>query len=801
MGLQYKVDITMIRIGTRTSKLALAQTEIVKKKILDAFPEEKIEIVPIITKGDKELNKPLASFGGKGVFTKEIEEKLLDGSIDIAVHSAKDIPMECKKGLTLGAVIEREDPRDVMVTTSGIATKNMGLKSIIGTSSLRRELQIKSINPHLTVKSLRGNVPTRLEKLRNGFYDGIILAAAGLKRLGLDNEEDLFYEYFDMEEFLPAAGQGILALEIRKNTLKHVMDILNQKVTESILLAEREFLTVLGGSCNSPCGIYCKDEEEGFSIRGMYAKDGIHPIYASMKITENRQQDLLQMAGKLANQLKIKKVSLVGAGPGQKDFISKKALDCVKAADVIIYDNLISPSILNKAKLDAELIYVGKRSNAHSMKQENINQLLITKALEGHYVVRLKGGDPFIFGRGGEEALALEAKEIPYEIVCGISSSYSVPALAGIPVTHRSISSSVHIVTGHEGNHKINPIVDYHTLAKETGTLVFLMGFHHLEEITGQLISYGKDKETPVAVIQSGGTARQRVIKGTLATITSKVKEANLGTPAIIVIGNVVDLQEKIKCVEELPLSGKRILLTGTRNIATELEKKLDPLGAETVSISLIETNLYRSEKTDQILQQLQQYQWIVFVSVAGVRSFFTTLNILKIDRRTLASVKFAVVGISTAKVLEEYGYYCDFVPSEYRSKILAKEWIPQLKKDDKVLLVRGKTGSNYLENCLAKESISYDISYVYETIQDNRRIDEINRNYDTMDYVIITSGFGGKVLADMLEYKNSKCKIVAIGPETARACYNAGLSVQIVAREYNADGIVRAILQDVIHF
>lgn len=775
----------------------MVQTELVKEKILEAFPQEEIEIVPIITKGDIELKKSLASFGGKGVFTKEIEEQLLDGTIDIAVHSAKDVPMELAEGLSLGAVLEREDCRDVLVTVSGVSAKAMPAQSVIGTSSLRRELQIKRMNPFVTVKTLRGNVPTRLEKLRDGQYDGIILAAAGLKRLGLDKEKDLSYEYFEPENFLPAAGQGLLAVEIRKGTLGEVMEVLNCKEAEAVLLAERKFLTVLGGSCNAPCGVCCEKRSEGFFMRGMYAKNNAAPQYISMNTQENNAEAAVRLAEAVAGKLKVKKVSLVGAGPGVKEAVSRKAMHCIRRADVIIYDNLISPSILNEAPLNAELIYVGKRANAHSMEQESINRLLVEKALEGGYVVRLKGGDPFIFGRGAEEALALRQEGIPYEIVSGISSSYSVPAWAGIPVTHREAASSVHIITGHEGSHKNKCSVDYSVLAKEEGTLVFLMGLNHLEEIAEKLIAGGKSADTPAAVIQSGGTARQKTVTGTLDTIPKKVKAAGLKTPAIIVVGNVVALREQINWLEQLPLTGKRILLTGTRSMTAQLEKCLEPLGAETAAISLVETCAYRQQETFDCLKQAGEYQWIVFVSAAGVKEFFAALSESRTDRRVLANVKFAVVGESTAKALETYGYFPDFIPTKYRSRVLAEEWIPQLNASDKCLLIRGKTGSDILEEALKEAHIFCNVVCLYETIQDNRRKEEFVRLYKDMDYTVIASGSAARAFASMITEKNRKCKIAAIGPETAKACEEAGLTVALTADRYTAEGIAEVILQD----
>lgn len=809
----------MIRIGTRTSRLAMIQTEIVKKKILEAFPDEQIEIVPIITKGDIELNRSLASFGGKGVFTQEIEEQLLTGKIDLAVHSAKDVPMELAKGLCLGAVLEREDCADVLVTRLGIKAKDMAAGSLIGTSSLRRELQVKRINPGLKVASLRGNVPTRLQKLRDGQYDGIVLAAAGLKRLGLDKEPDLFYEYFDTQEFLPAAGQGILAVEIRENSFKEVMGVLDCKEARQILFAERRFLTVLGGSCNAPCGVCCEKLKDGYSLSGMYAANGKNPVYITMntselkklKETQSASQEISAegLADEVAKRLKVQRVSLVGAGPGLKDAISQRGLKCVQSADVIIYDDLISPSVLNEAPLTAELIYVGKRKNSHAMEQENINSLLVKKAFEGGYVVRLKGGDPFIFGRGGEEALALKEQNIPYEIVPGISSAYSVPAFAGIPVTHRTAASSVHIITGHEGKHKKNDCIDYTVLAREEGTLIFLMGLTRLEEIAGKLIEGGKKAETPAAVIQSGTTARQRTVTGSLQNIAQKVKAADLKTPAVIVVGDAVKLHEQLDWQQTLPLSGKRILLTGTRKMIAQLEKYLAPLGAETINISLVETRKHEPNEQEQSeisysLNKLSSYSWIVFASAAAVNAFFSTMSKLNIDRRSLSNVSFAVVGSSTAQELSAYGYYADFVPSKYTSEALANEWIPKLNATDRCLLVRGNMGADTLQNALAEKNIFCGILRLYDTVIDSRRSGEVCRVYSDTDYAVIASGSAARALKESLEPLNilnearELPKVVVIGPETAKICGQAGIKVDLTAKEYTAEGIAQAILDDV---
>lgn len=801
----------VLRIGTRKSKLAMVQTELVRDMILEKFPETKIEIVPISTKGDKLLDRSLTSFGGKGVFTKELEEELLKGKIDLAVHSAKDMPMEFPKGLALGAVLERAEPADVLVTTSGIKAKELPAGSVIGTSSLRREIQIKNMNPQVQVKLLRGNVQTRLQKLMDGEYDGILLAAAGLKRLGLTDPQHYHLEYLDKEAFIPAAGQGILALEIREGELKEIMPALHSVNTAAELAAEREYLTILGGSCNAPCGAYCREEDGRLVMTAMFAQDGVHPAYRKEHVelemdsaAADGQADYLltmakELAEKIAVQIRFKPVSLVGAGPGDSGLFTRKGLDCVRRADVIVYDNLISGSILNEARLDAELIYAGKRSNHHHLTQNQINALLVEQALLGKYVVRLKGGDPYIFGRGGEEALELQKHGIPFEIVPGVSSSYSVPAYAGIPVTQRELASSFHVITGHEGAHKESEVLDYATLAKEEGTLIFLMGLKNLGRIVAHLISHGKAADTPVAVIQQGTTSRQKKAVSTLEHIVEEAERCQIQTPAITVVGAVAGLEKKLDWFGRGPLFGKRVLVTGTRYIAKELEEELRPLGAETITISLIESRLMWTEEVRQALEQLERYQWMVFTSSNGVDLFFEALKKQNLDLRRLMHLKFAAIGRKTAAALKEHGFNCDFVPESFSGTDLAEEWIPTLDQNQRVLMLRAKDGSDVLPRKLAEAGIPFADIPLYETWVDERRREELNRIIREVDYVTLASGSAARALCGMLDDKEQPAaRVISIGPFTTKVAEAEGLSVYADAVEYTASGIAAVILADV---
>lgn len=787
-----------LRIGTRKSRLAMVQTELVQNAIQEHFPEIEIEIVPMSTKGDKLLDRSLTSFGGKGVFTKELEEALLKGEIDLAVHSAKDMPMEFPKGLALGAVLNREDAADVLVTRTGVSVRQLPAGSIVGTSSLRRQLQIHAMNPQVKIRQLRGNVQTRMEKLRKEEYDGILLAAAGLRRLELMEPEDLYIEELDKESFVPAAGQGILAVEIRQGELSEIMKVIHSEETAAELRAEREYLTILGGSCNAPCGAYCRREGEDLVMTAMFARDGVHPIFRKGSVPAEGPDQALELAKNLAIQVRYRTVSLIGAGPGDAGLLTRKGLKRIRRADVIVYDNLVSGSILNEARLDAELIYAGKRSGQHHMTQEQINALLVELAMEGKSVVRLKGGDPYIFGRGGEEALELKKHNIPFEIVPGVSSSYSVPAYAGIPVTQREMASSFHVITGHEGAHKEVPVLDYDTLAKEEGTLVFLMGLQNLGYIAQQLMAGGKAKDTPAAVISHGTTARQRKAVSDLEHIADEVKRCRIKTPAITVIGSAVGLEKELDWFGRGPLAGKRVLITGTRYVAEELEDELRPLGAEAVTISLIESRPVWNAQIQETFRQFERYQWLVFTSSNGVDLFFDMMKEQDQDLRRLMHLKFAAIGRKTAAALKEHGFLCDFVPESFSGADLAKEWIPTLNKEDRVLLMRAQEGSDVLPRKLKEAGIPFADIPLYETWVDTRRKEELNRLIHEVDYVVIASSSAARALVDMLDERDLlEAKVISIGPYTTKTAEGLGLSVYADAVEYTAAGIAAVIQAD----
>ena len=824
----------IIKIGTRKSKLALIQTDIVKDKIKQAFPELEVEIIKIDTKGDQILDKSLTSFGGKGVFTAELEAELLSGEIDIAVHSAKDMPMDFPEGLGIGAVLDRADVRDTFVTTTGKTLEELEPGSIVGTSSLRRELLIKEINPYVTIKLLRGNVQTRLSKLRDGQYDGIILAAAGIERLGYEKEEGLHYQYLDPDVFLPAAGQGILAVESRTEDaeMEEILVAIHSEKAECLLMAERAFLKTIGGSCNAPAAALCREENGEFSMRAMYVKDGIHSrkTYMTVNIKDalvEKEADSKPIAGataavtvsveeaaarkskveiaaelgiNVAHEVNKGMVYLVGAGPGDEDLMTRKGLKLLREADVVVYDNLASSSLLNEVRDDAELIYAGKRSSNHHLKQYETNELLVKLALEGKNVVRLKGGDPYIFGRGGEEGQELREAGVDFEIVPGISSSYSVPAYCGIPVTHRDFASSFHVITGHEGNHKNGvSVLNYETLAKEEGTLIFLMGLKNLPNIVASLIENGKDPATPVGVLQEGTTARQRVATGTLADIVEVVEREGIKTPAITVVGDVVSLRQVLDWYGHKPLSGKSVLVTGTTSMVDRLSPILKEEGAEAISFSLIRTERMRLPELDLALKEIDKYKWIVFTSANGVECFFEEMQEIRKDIRDLAHIRFAVIGDGTRKALEDHGIFCDFIPTAYSSKDMAEAMVPHIGKDESVLLLRAEEANRVLPDALKEAGIPHTCISLYHTVNDERKAEELNRLIKMVDYVTFASSSAVRAFVSMVDNLDDvKGKYISIGPVTTKTAEENGLSIEKTAVVYTARGMVETMIQDV---
>lgn len=505
------------------------------------------------------------------------------------------------------------------------------------------------------------------------------------------------------------------------------------------------------------------------------------------------------------------KVYLVGAGPGDERLISVRGLELIREADVLIYDRLAGKGLFQETKADCEKINVGKKPGCHTMRQSEINALLIEKAKQGGKIVRLKGGDPFIFGRGGEEAEELRNNGIAFEIIPGISSFYSSCAYSGIPVTYRQYAASFHVFTGHSSDGKK---LDFQTIAKLEGTLVFLMGMKHLEEIVNGLLEYGKLPATPAAIIQWGTTAKQREVVGTLITICRLAEEAKLSNPSIIVIGEVVTVKEKIYWRNMLPLHGKRILITREIEEGRELAKKLSDLGAEAISfpVTKIQTPQNR-DALDMAIDTLKglnngalstsekkQYTWLFFTSVNGVAYFFNRMAEKQADIRLLAGIKIFCIGTKTEAAVQAKGLFADFVPQEHNSSFAAKEIQGFLTKRDRVLYPTSNAGGKTLQAAIEASGAKCDLIVAYETVPcqdiDCTLLEEIEQG--SYDAAAVFSGSQARNFMHITKGKTGNLKICAIGKATASAAEEVGLQIHGIANDPSIDGMVDAIM-DVI--
>ncbi|MFC2010937.1 uroporphyrinogen-III C-methyltransferase [Chloroflexota bacterium] len=498
--------------------------------------------------------------------------------------------------------------------------------------------------------------------------------------------------------------------------------------------------------------------------------------------------------------MKTGKVFLVGAGPGDPGLITQKGLECLAQADVVVYDRLLDDCLLDLALPEAERIYVGKASSEHTKEQIDINQLLVKKAKEGKTIVRLKGGDPFVFGRGGEEAEALVDNNIPFDIVPGVSSAIAVPSYAGIPVTHRGLASSFAVITGHEDPTKVNSNIAWGKLATGVDTLVFLMGMQNLSEIVDNLLKHGRELDTPIAVIKDGTRPEQKTLVGSLKDIIGKVKEHRLGPPAVVVVGEVVRLREKLRWFDNRPLSGKRILVTRARHQASVLSKLLSERGAQPVELPAIDIQRVPDTKElDQTISNLTQYQWLVFTSTNGVEAFFERLHGLKLDSRVLHDLKIGAIGPATAKALEQRGITSDYCPSVYTGEgIIAglRNWniigqrflLPRADIADKEL-VEGisQLGAEVHEVAVYNTVPTTDVLSNAKKLLASGKIDVITFTSSSTVYNLISALGNDSVIPNTI-------KVACIGPKTADAAVKAGLKVDIVAHEHIIPGLVAAI-------
>ncbi|HEY6070413.1 MAG TPA: uroporphyrinogen-III C-methyltransferase [Chthoniobacterales bacterium] len=492
------------------------------------------------------------------------------------------------------------------------------------------------------------------------------------------------------------------------------------------------------------------------------------------------------------------KVYLVGAGPGDLGLVTLRAKECIERADVIVYDHLANPEMLGWAREDAEIVYAGKKAGAHALKQEEINQLLIEKAHAGKEVVRLKGGDPFVFGRGAEEAKALSDAGIAFEIVSGITSAIAGPAYAGIPVTHRAENSHVTFFTGHEDPKKGASAIDYAALAKLGGTQVMLMGVERIEAIAKEMMANGVRSDLPVALVRWATTGRQETLVGTLGDIAKKVVDLAFEAPAVAVFGDVVELRKQLKWHEDRPLSGKRIVVTRTRKQAGALTNQLRALGADVIELPTIRieppTNL---REFGELVQDAHQYDWIVFTSPNGVNAFFEMFFKLYDDAREVGGAKIAAIGPATAQRVRDFHLHVDLQPEEFVAEAIVREFQKEGGVENlRILIVRGEKARDVLPKELSKLGAIVDEAFAYRTVPETRDITGARHRLleEGADLITFTSSSTVEnFLALGLPWPKGM-QIASIGPITSKTATDHGLKIDTEARRHDIEGLVEAI-------
>ena len=482
------------------------------------------------------------------------------------------------------------------------------------------------------------------------------------------------------------------------------------------------------------------------------------------------------------------KVYIMGAGPGDLELLTLKGKRAIEEADCIVYDRLINPRILDFAKKDAEMIYLGKGNTEGGVIQDEINRTIVTKALEGKTVARVKGGDPFVFGRGGEEIQSLFDNGISFEVIPGITSSISVPAYAGIPVTHRGVARSFHVFTGH--TMEDGTWHNFEAIAKLEGTLVFLMGIKTLPIIVSDLVKNGKDPKTPVAIIEKGATADQRVTVGTLENIIEKAKERKIVPPAITIIGEVVNLRETFKWFEDKNLFGKKILVTRDKNQAGEFSNKIEKMGGVAVELPFIEIESVLSKVTSE---DLKKYSALLFNSLNGVREFMKKID----DIRSLAHLKIGAVGSKTKELLEEYKIKADFMPEEYMVSKLAELSLEYTKSGEKILIITSDISPCDTDKFNSMYDREFHKIVAYNTKKIIREKDEVCTALNKVEVVTFLSSstvdaFYASIDGDLECVKN--IKFASIGPVTSETMKKYGFSVDYEAKVYDINGILDAL-------
>lgn len=817
-----------LTVATRRGELALTQTRIVIAALKVRHPGLEIRVREITSSGDRDRQTALWDLKDTGFFTSQLEEALLAGEADLAVHSFKDLPTRERPGLAVPAIYGRQWPEDCLLAKRPVRTLgDLPPAAKVGTSSLRRAAQLRRMRPDLELVPLRGNVRTRINKLHETNLDAIVLARAGLERLGLTEVITLV---FDPREFVPAPAQGALAIQTRsddESTVSIVRSI-DDPLSRALALAERQVLTTMQCGCHAPVGVYAEARGEtvevhafiaGVNGRNMICRQAQGPLSQAVEVGKRVARDLLDAGGReILRELEREPVArpsetarpmhpgkpmayLVGAGPGRADLITLRGAELLKSADCIIIDKLANPALLGLARVDAEIIRVPKRIGPGSFTQDQVTRLLVDKALEGKTVVRLKGGDPCLFGRCTEEATALNEAGVPFEIVPGVTAAIAAAEYTGIMLTDRRYSSQVAFITGREAEGKDETNIDWDVLAKFPGTLVFYMGIGALPSIVASLMSHGMSAQTPVALVAEATHPSQRVVKAPLEEIVEACTRGQIEPPALIIVGEAARGEPALNWFMRQPLFGKGIVLTrdapGNAASAREvIARGGRPIEYPTIAIKpLIDGNEFL-----RTLAEFKSYDWIVFTSANGVQVFFEALRNLSKDARVLGAMRIAAIGPRTAECLREAGIRADFVPEVFTGKELARQLINYTElRNKRILLLRSEIASDELVKGLEAGGAAVTDISIYTAVQhrgdDKALIEQMKQG--KVHWLTFASPSAVRAFFDQIPpeaVRSHELKVASVGPVTSKELARIGVRVDVEAIEHTIDGMLDAV-------
>jgi len=826
----------VLTVATRRGELAIAQTRLVIAALKARHPEVEIRVQEITSAGDKDRKTALWDLKDTGFFTSQLEDALLAGEADLAVHSFKDLPTAERAGLAVTAIYGRQWPEDCLLAKQPVRTlHDLPKAARVGTSSLRRAAQLRHVRPDLELVPLRGNVQTRIDKLRTTDLDAIILARAGLERLGLT---DAISIVFDPREFIPAPAQGALAIQTRSDDESTVAIVrsIDDELSRAVALAERQVLTTTQCGCHAPVGAYAECRGEIIEVlafisdvdgRNMIRRQARGPLSQAVQVGERVAIELLDAGGReiLRNLEKdqgrgdsgrvgsahhstpgakgVKKpmVYLVGAGPGRADLITLRGAELLKIADCIIMDKLANPALLELARKDAEIVHVPKRIGPGSFTQDQVNRVLVDKALEGKTVVRLKGGDPCIFGRCTEEAMMLNEAGVAFEIVPGITAAIAAAEYTGIMLTDRRYSSQVAFITGREAEGKEETNIDWDVLARFPGTLVFYMGIGALPSIAGKLIDCGMSAETPAALVADATLPTQRLIQSSLGRIARECERQQIEPPALIVIGPAAAGDAGLNWFMRQPLFGKGLVITRDSAGNVDSARKIVARGGRPVEYPTLAIKpLTDRNEFLRVLAEFPGYDWVIFTSANGVRIFFDVLRELGKDARVFGGMKIAAIGPRTADSLEQCGIRADFVPEVFTGRELARQLIAYTNlRDKKVLLLRSEIASEELVEGLETGGAVVTNVPVYTAEpckgDDKALIEQMRQG--RIQWLTFASPSAVRAFFEQIPPEavhSYSLKVASVGPVTSRELIQIGVRVDVEATEHTIDGLLDAI-------